>query len=119
MADNNLRFGEFQRQLTAGHNDVSFNDLVIQPERDAAGRLLPFVPQRIKLTATETIRLLQPYFSVRFMEQVRAVVPLGLYLALFQILFLRQVVEDSWVITAGLFAVIAGLMFSWKVSSWG
>ena len=111
MADNNLRFGEFQRQLTAGHNEVSFNDLVIQPERDAAGRLLPFVPQRIKLTATETIRLLQPYVSVRFMEQVRAVVPLGLYLALFQILFLRQVVEDSWVITAGLFAVIAGLMF--------
>jgi hypothetical protein len=111
MADNTLRFGEFQRQLTAGHNEVSLNDLVIQPERDAAGRLLPFVPPRIKLTTTEAIRLLQPYVSVRFMEQVRAVVPLGLYLALFQILFLRQMVEDSWVITAGLFAVIAGLMF--------
>jgi len=111
MADNTLRFGVFQRELTAGHNEVSFNDLVIQPERDAAGRLKSYVPQRIKLTTTEAIRLLQPYVSVRFMEQVRAVVPLGLYLALFQILFLRQMVEDSWVITAGLFAVIAGLMF--------
>jgi len=111
MADNTLRFGEFQRQLTAGHNEVSLNDLVIQPERDAEGRLKPYVPPRIKLTTTEAIRLLQPYVSVRFMEQVRAVVPLGLYLALFQILFLRQMVEDSWVVTAGLFAVIAGLMF--------
>ena len=59
----------------------------------------------------EALRLLQPYVSVRFMEQVKAVVPLALYLALFQILFLRQMVEDSWSITGGLFAVIAGLMF--------
>jgi hypothetical protein len=63
------------------------------------------------LTADETFRLLRPYVSVRFMEQIKAVVPLGVYLALFQILFLQQVVEDSWVITGGLFAVIAGLMF--------
>jgi hypothetical protein len=111
MAGNYMRFGDFQRQLTAGRNEVSLNDLLILPERDAEGRLVPRVPERIKLTAGEAIRLLQPYVSVRFMEQVKAVVPLGLYLALFQILFLRQMVEDSWIITAGLFAVIAGLMF--------
>ena len=45
------------------------------------------------------------------MDQVRAVVPLALYLALFQILFLQHMVEDSWIIAGGLFAVIAGLMF--------
>ncbi len=45
------------------------------------------------------------------MEQVRAVVPLGLYLALFQLVILMQSVEDSWIITGGLFAVIVGLMF--------
>ena len=44
------------------------------------------------------------------MEQVRAVVPLALYLALFQLLILNQVVEDSMVITGGLVAVIIGLM---------
>jgi len=55
--------------------------------------------------------LLQPYVSVRFMDQVKAVVPLALYLALFQILFLQHMVEDSWIIAGGLFAVIAGLMF--------
>jgi len=58
MADNTLRFGEFQRELTAGHNEVSFNDLVIQPERDSGGRLVPSVPQRLKLTTKEAFRLL-------------------------------------------------------------
>jgi hypothetical protein len=111
MANNYMRFGEFQRELTAGRNEVSFNDLVIGPERDAEGRLKPYVPPRIRLTGAEVLRILQPYVSVRFMEQVKAVVPLGLYLALFQVLFLRQLVEDSWIVTAGLFAVIAGLMF--------
>jgi hypothetical protein len=37
------------------------------------------------------------------MEQVKAVVPLALYLGLFQVLILRQIVDDSWLITAGLF----------------
>ena len=45
------------------------------------------------------------------MEQVKSVIPLALYLGLFQILILRQLVQDSWVITGGLFAVILGLMF--------
>jgi hypothetical protein len=58
----------------------------------------------------DRVRLLRPYVSVRFMDQVKAVVPLALYLALFQILILRQLVDDSWLITGGLFAVIVGLM---------
>jgi hypothetical protein len=111
MTDQTFRFGDFQRQLTAGRNEVSLDDLVLKPGRDADNNLIPCPTVRIKLTTTEAVRLLQPYVSVRFMEQVRAVVPLGLYLALFQILFLRQMVEDSWLITGGLFAVIAGLMF--------
>ncbi|MCU7800125.1 MAG: DUF1538 domain-containing protein, partial [gamma proteobacterium symbiont of Lucinoma myriamae] len=56
-------------------------------------------------------RLLRPYISGRFMEQVKAVVPLALYMILFQILILRQFSSDYWVMTGGLFAVIAGLMF--------
>ena len=111
MTDQTFRFGDFQRQLMAGRNEVSLNDLVMKPGRDADNNLIPCAPRRIKLTATEAVKLLQPYVSVRFMEQVRAVVPLALYLALFQILFLQQMVEDSWLITGGLFAVIVGLMF--------
>jgi len=58
----------------------------------------------------EGLRLIQPYLSTRFMDQLKAVVPLALYLALFQLLILKQVVEDSLLITGGLFAVIIGLM---------
>jgi hypothetical protein len=111
MTHNHRRFGDFQRLLGAGRNEVSANAFSPELERDAEGKLIPCPPRRVRLNTAETLRLLQPYVSVRFMDQVRAVVPLALYLALFQILFLRQMVEDSWIITGGLFAVIAGLMF--------
>jgi hypothetical protein len=111
MTDRTRRFGDYQRLLTAGRNEVSLNAFNPKLERDAAGKLIPCPPRRIKLNTVEVLRLLQPYVSVRFMDQVKAVVPLALYLALFQILFLQHMVEDSWIITGGLFAVIAGLMF--------
>jgi len=105
------RFGDYRRVLTARRNELSYNAFNPKLEWDAEGNLIPCPPPRTKLNATEAFRLLQPYVSVRFMEQVKAVIPLAVYLALFQILFLRQRVEDSWIITGGLFAVIAGLMF--------
>jgi len=111
MTERTRRFGDYQRLLTAGHNEISINAFNPELERDVEGRLVPCPPRRVKLNTVETLRLLQPYVSVRFMDQVKAVVPLALYLALFQILFLQNMVEDSWIITGGLFAVIAGLMF--------
>ncbi len=110
MIDRYRRFGDFRRVLTARRNELSMNAFNPELEWDAEGNLIPCPPPRTKLNATEAFRLLQPYVSVRFMEQVKAVIPLAVYLALFQILFLRQRVEDSWIITGGLFAVIAGLM---------
>ncbi|MFZ0470370.1 MAG: DUF1538 domain-containing protein [Thiogranum sp.] len=111
MTDRYRRFGDYQRALTAGRNELSLNVFNPELEWNTKGKLIPCPPPRVKLNAVETLRLLRPYVSVRFMEQVKAVVPLALYLALFQILFLRYAVEDSWVITGGLFAVIVGLMF--------
>ncbi len=111
MTDRYRRFGDYRRVLAARRNELSYNAFNPELEWDAEGNLIPYPPPRTKLNATEAFRLLQPYVAVRFMEQVKAVVPLALYLALFQILFLRQMVEDSWIITGGLFAVIAGLMF--------
>ena len=111
MTDRTQRFGDYQRLLTAGRNQISLNAFNPELERDAGGKLIPCPPRRVKLNTAEALRLLQPYVSVRFMDQVKAVVPLALYLALFQILFLQHMVEDSWIIAGGLFAVIAGLMF--------
>ncbi len=58
----------------------------------------------------EIVAVLKPYVQVRLFDQLRAVVPLALYLALFQILILRQLVDDSLLVTVGLLAVIVGLM---------
>ena len=104
------RFGDYQRVL-AGVEEISLNRILPSPEVDESGNVIPVKPLRIECSFSEAVRLIRPYISVRFMEQLKAVVPLAIYLALFQILFLRHMVEDSWVISGGLFAVIAGLMF--------
>jgi len=111
---NKFPFRDYQRASRGEHASISFNDLeefAPKLEKDAEGNLIPYQPPQILFTKEEAVRLLSPYVSVRFMEQFKAVVPLAVYLALFQILFLQQVVEESWVITGGLFAVIVGLMF--------
>ncbi|MCU0836717.1 MAG: DUF1538 domain-containing protein [Chromatiaceae bacterium] len=106
-----VRYRDYLQTIGAGRRELSFNALLPPLERDAQGRPLPPpAAAPIKLRAEEAVALLRPYGSVRFKDQVKAVVPLALYLALFQILILRQLVEDSWLITGGLFAVIVGLM---------
>lgn len=105
-----VRYGEFVRELRVTQTTVSYNALTPQPEFDANGNEIPYRPQKLKLQVLDVTRLLTPYVSVRIIEQLRAVLPLALYLALFQLLILRQTVADSWIISAGLFAVIVGLM---------
>jgi len=87
------------------------NALTPRLERDAEGNLIPYQTQRVKTTASEVYNLVRPYVSVRMMAQVRAVVPLAIYLLLFQVLILRQLDAHYLIITGGLFAVIVGLMF--------
>ncbi len=106
------KFSELQQAWGIGGTlEVSFNDLFPKPEMDADGKPVPVPIEKLKLDREETLSLLRPYASVRLKDQLRAVVPLAVYLALFQILVLRQLVDNSLLITAGLFAVIIGLMF--------
>ena len=108
---NIIRFADFQWAAWSRRTNISFNDVGEVAARDADGGLVPVTVVPLKLTAIEAARLVQPYVSVRFMEQVRAVVPLAAYLALFKLLILDHVVSDAWTLTFGLFAVIVGLMF--------
>ncbi len=106
------RFRDLQQAWGLGGTlEVSLNDLVPEPKFGPDGKLIPAEYERLKLDRDEKLRLLQPYASSRFKDQLKAVVPLAVYLALFQILVLRQLIDDSLLITAGLFAVIVGLMF--------
>ncbi len=104
------RYSDYVRETQAEEISVNANDILLKAQLDEDGKLLPVEEPVVRLRAKEIARLLQPYVSSRFMEQVRSVVPLALYLVLFQILILRQLVEDSWLVTGGIFAVIVGLM---------
>jgi len=98
-----IRFGDYTRDAQANYTQISYNDLTNQtdaPKQD-----------RIQLRSLDIYRLIKPYVSVRFMEQVYGLLPLALYLVLFQIFMLRQSITDASTISAGLFAVILGLMF--------
>lgn len=96
-----IRYGDFVKENSVNHQEISYNDLT----KDSNPK------KKISLRGKDVYRLLQPYVSVRFMDQVKALLPLSLYLVLFQIFLLRQEVQDATVITVGLFAVIMGLMF--------
>jgi hypothetical protein len=98
------------REVSINQESISYNDLTPKPRLDAQGNVIPYRPERVRLRAIDTRRLLTPYVGVRLVDQVRAVVPLALYLVLFQLLILREMIAGSQTVTIGLLAVIVGLM---------
>ncbi|MBK1721008.1 DUF1538 domain-containing protein [Thiocystis violacea] len=105
-----IRFGAFVREITVQQDRISYNNITPKIWRDADGSELPYRAPRIRLRPIDAFRLIKPYVSIRFLEQVRAVVPLAVYLMLFQWLILQQEILDAGIITGGLVAVILGLM---------
>ena len=105
-----IRFGDFVREISLKQNSVSYNLLTPPVTFDESGEEIPYRPKKVQLRGIDMYRLLGPYVGVRLMSQIKAVVPLVVYLVMFQILILRQNVVDHLVITAGLVAVIIGLM---------
>lgn len=105
-----VSFSSFSRELNVHRDTISYNELIPAVRRDASGRELDNRPGFIRVGGIDVYRLLRPYLSVRFNEQFRAVLPLAAYLALFQLLVLRENIVDATLITGGLVAVIVGLM---------
>ena len=108
--DRKVRFGSYIREITIQQKLISYNDLAPEIKQDSAGNDIPYVPPKLRLRNIDIYRLVQPYVSIRLYDQIKAVLPLALYLILFQLFILRQDLTDSWVITAGLVSVIIGLM---------
>ena len=104
MSSSPVRFSDYQREVSTERVEVSYN--LLTPKSEEA-RLKP---SKVKLSFRDASQLVRTYTQGRFLEQVQAVVPLAAYLIIFQLFILRQTVEDSWVITLGLFEVIIGLM---------
>ncbi len=105
-----IRFGTFIQAITVKQREISYNDLAPEPRFDSTGNEIPYKPTKLKLRPVDSYRLIKPYLSIRFIDQAKAVIPLAIYLMLFQLLILRQTVTDSWIITGGLLSVIVGLM---------
>lgn len=105
-----ISYGSFVRELTVQQDNLSYNELVPTIELDENGEEIPYRPPSLTLKPLDIYRLTKPYLSVRFNDQFRAVTPLAVYLVIFQLFILRQGVQDSWLITGGLVAVIFGLM---------
>ncbi|MCX7958838.1 MAG: DUF1538 domain-containing protein [Deltaproteobacteria bacterium] len=96
-----VKFFRLVQETAFRHIEISYNNIVKHINRS----------DRIRLESIDLYRLLYPYIRSRFREQLIAVIPLVIYLALFQIIFLRQTIEDALTITLGIAAVITGLMF--------
>ena len=104
MTEPSIKYSDYRREVSVERVEVSYNLLTQRPDKTAKK------PDKVKLSLRDASQLIRGYTQGRFLEQVQAVVPLAAYLVVFQLFILRQVVEDSWVITLGLLEVIVGLM---------
>ena len=77
-----IRFDAFAREITAHQIQISYRDLVPTVERDEQGNELPYRPAKLMLRPADVYSIVRPYVSARFVEQIRAVIPLAVYLVL-------------------------------------
>jgi hypothetical protein len=102
-----VRFGTYLQESRVLQRRVKYSEVVaLQAEEGAAAG----DRSQLALRPKDVARLVRPYVTVRFVEQLKAVVPLALYLLLFQLFVLHQPVRDAGIIAGGLLAVIVGLM---------
>ena len=107
---NSIRFGDYIQAMYVDMQKVPYQELMPEPLFDRHGNEYPQPVPKMKLGGGDVVKILQPYLSTRFIDQARAVVPLAIYLALFQYMVLRTPVMDASIIAGGLFAVMIGLM---------
>ncbi|MBN4060686.1 DUF1538 domain-containing protein [bacterium AH-315-I20] len=106
-APQKIRYGKLIRHLSLRQNVISFNAFA---RKQREFREQSHKKSCTSLRSIDIYRLLAPYISSRFFEQVKVVFPLAAYLILFQTIILNQSVSEPVQILLGLMAVIIGLM---------
>lgn len=104
------QYSDFIREISINHTQISYDQLAPKIPVNNKGEKLPVEVSKLQLRSMDIYRLLKPYISIRFFDQLRAVAPLAVYMALFQFFVLDRGVADATLISGGLFAVIIGLM---------
>lgn len=109
-----IRFGSFVREITVHQQRLPYQAVIdhAQDQGDSIDEQQVTIERsKIRLRGIDAYRLVKPYVSSRLIEQLRAVIPLAVYLILFILFILRQNFTDAGIIILGLIAVIFGLMF--------
>jgi hypothetical protein len=96
-----LKYSEYLKETRTNYRYISYN--LLNPPEGAR-------PGRIDYTLSDALNILVPYIRSRWNDQMRVVMPITLYLVLFQVLVLRQKVSDWFDISIGILTVILGLM---------
>ena len=105
-----IRYSEYLRNASLIEHQISYNLLTPEIRFDANGKIIPYVAPPVVLSALDIFRLTKTHFYGRFMDQSRVVIPLAVYLILFLVFILNQMVSAPWSMAFGLFGVILGLM---------
>lgn len=69
------------------------------------------IKKKIQISFKQSLLLLVPYCKSRLFEQIRSVLPVIVYLVIFQKFILGMPISDSSIIAGGMFLVILGLTF--------
>ncbi len=106
-----FRYGDVVGSASSPQKRISYTRLTPPPQHDEQGRPLPYRPSRLRLRPLDIYRLLRPYIQTRLLEQLWALLPLVIYLILFQVYLLHADIKQPLSVLGGLAAVVVGLMF--------
>lgn len=96
-----MRYGDYLGQVRMRQRRISYNEVA---QHDQKHRRRP------KLRPRDIYRLVTPYVSTRFLDQLRAVIPISLFLAACQVFLLQSHVAGAFGIGLGIVGVMLGLM---------
>jgi len=97
-----IRYGDYLGQVRMRQRKVSYIDVAAYDRKHR---------KRPALRPRDIYRLLAPYISSRFLDQLQAVIPVTLFLVAFQWLVLQSGISGGYAIATGILVVMVGLMF--------
>lgn len=100
---NTIKFSRYLRETAKNYSHISFGRLDTAEEKKRR--------RKIDYTLKDALTIIKPYVKVRLNEQFRLVIPVALYLLLFQVIVIRQSVTGGVSVGLGLLGVVVGLMF--------
>jgi hypothetical protein len=99
---NTVKYSKYLQETSKNYRRIRFSSLDHPPEKKR---------RAIDYTLKEALTIIKPYIKVRLNEQFKVVIPIALYLLLFQIIVMKQSVPGGVSIGLGLLGVVVGLMF--------